>query len=87
MEYDGVVPTDATDPSIESEARLRCLDFPVFQLKPQPSLTRAPVVGFMESIGSVGRDELSVLFTYTLWKYPDDHSDPRNEPCPTQQLP
>jgi hypothetical protein len=79
MEYDGVVPTDAPDPSIESEARLRSLDFPVFQLKPQPALTRAPIVGHMESNGSASQEELSVLFTYTLWKYPDDHSDPRNE--------
>ena len=79
MEYGGVLPTDAPDPSIESEARLRSLDFPVFQLKPQPSLTRAPMVGFAESIGAAGQEELSVLLTYTLWKYPDDHSDPRNE--------
>lgn len=79
MEHGGVLPTDAPDPSIESEARLRRLDFPVFQLKPQRSLTRAPIVGYMESNGSAGQQELSVLFTYTLWKYPDDHSDPRNE--------
>ncbi|MGL3149568.1 hypothetical protein ACSS7Z_04335 [Microbacterium sp. A82] len=79
MEYGGVVPTDAPDPSIESEARLRSLDFPVFQLKPQPSLTRAPIAGFAESYGAAGLEELSVSFTYTLWKYPDDHSDPRNE--------
>ncbi|WP_166877892.1 hypothetical protein [Salinibacterium sp. ZJ450] len=79
MEYGGVVPTDAPDPSIESESRVRSLGFPVFQLKPQPSLTRAPIAGFTESNGSVGQEELSVLFTYTLWKYPDDHSDPRNE--------
>lgn len=79
MEYGGVVPTDAPDPSIEAEARLRSLDFPVFQLKPQPSLTRVPIVGYVESNGPAGQDELSVLFTYTLWKYPDDHSEPRNE--------
>lgn len=79
MEYGGVVPTDAPDPSIESEARLRGVSFPVFQLRPQPSLTRAPVTAFTESTGSAGREELSVIFTYTLWKHPDDHSDPRNE--------
>lgn len=79
MEYGGVVPTDAPDPSIESEARLRSLDFPVFQLRPQPSLTRAPITGYTESNGAAGPEELSVSFTYTLWKYPDDHSDPRNE--------
>jgi hypothetical protein len=79
MEYGGVVPMDAPDPSIESEARLREVGFPVFELRPQPSLTRAPITGFTESSGPAGRDELAVAFTYTLWKYPDDHSDPRNE--------
>ncbi|UYO96501.1 hypothetical protein OED01_12935 [Microbacterium sp. M28] len=79
MEYGGVLPADAPDPSVESEARLRTLDFPVFQLTPQPSLTRAPVVGFTEIGGAVELEELSVLFTYTLWKHPDDHSDTRNE--------
>jgi hypothetical protein len=79
MEYGGVVPTDAPDPSIESEARVLSLPFPVFQLRPQPSLTRAPLASFTESNGSAGQKELSVSFTYTLWKYPDDRSDPRNE--------
>lgn len=79
MEYGGVTPIDAPDPSIESEARVRSVCFPVFQLRPQPSLTRAPITGFTESTGSAGREELAVLFTYTLWRYPDDRSDPRNE--------
>lgn len=79
MEYGGVILTDAPDPSVESESRLRGLDFPVFQLKPQPSLSRVPITGYTESNGAAGQEELSVSFTYTLWKYPDDHSDPRNE--------
>ena len=79
MEFGGVLPTDAPDPSIESEARLRRLDFPVFQLAPQSSLTRAPITGYQESTGAAGLEELSVSFTYTLWKHPEDHSDPRNE--------
>ena len=79
MEYGGVLPTDAPDPSIESEARVRGVSFPVFQLRPQPALTRAPITGFTESSGSAGREELSVIFTYTLWRYPEDHADPRNE--------
>ncbi len=70
---------DAPDPGIESEARLRGVSFPVFQLRPQPSLVRAPITGFTESTGAAGREELSVSFTYTLWKYPEDRSDPRNE--------
>jgi hypothetical protein len=49
MEYGGVLPSDAPDPRIESEARVRRLPFPVIQLRPQPSLTRAPVAGFTQS--------------------------------------
>lgn len=79
MQYGGVVPTDAPDPSIRSDARLRSLAFPLFQLKPQSSLTRAPIAGFMESNGSAGQEEQSVSFSFTLWKYPADRADPRNE--------
>ncbi|WP_341935482.1 hypothetical protein MRBLWO14_001134 [Microbacterium sp. LWO14-1.2] len=74
MEYRGVVPSDAPDPRIEAEARVRGLAFPVMQLEPQPSLTRLRMPGFVDS-----GDSRAVSFTYTLWRYPDDHSDPRNE--------
>ncbi|WP_353113125.1 hypothetical protein [Microbacterium sp.] len=70
---------DAPDPGIASEARLRSVMFPVFQLRPQASVTRMPIAGFAESTGASGTEELSVQFSYTLWRYPDDHSDPRNE--------
>lgn len=75
---------DAPDPSDASESRVRALTFPVFQLREQPSLTRMPGAGFMEtaqSIRGIGSrvTESSVSFTYTLWRHPDDRSDPRNE--------
>jgi hypothetical protein len=79
MEFDGVVPSDAPDPGIASEARLRNVGFPVFHLAPQPALTRLPIANFAESSGEAGREELSVALSYTLWMHPDDHSDPRNE--------
>jgi hypothetical protein len=79
MEFGGTVPMDAPDPGIASDARLRAVSFPVFQLRPQRSLTRVPITGFTESGGPNGLGELSVQFTYTLWRYPDDRSDPRNE--------
>jgi hypothetical protein len=79
MEFSGAVPMDAPDPSIESEARLRSLPFPVFELRPQPALTRVPITGFTEIGGATGREEISAAFSYTLWRYPDDHADPRNE--------
>ncbi|MBT2496834.1 hypothetical protein J7E45_14565 [Microbacterium sp. ISL-59] len=79
MEYSGVVPMDAPDPSIEAEARLRSLPFPVFELRPQPALTRMSIAGFTEIGGSAGSEEVSTDFSYTLWRYPDDHADHRNE--------
>ncbi|WP_431074567.1 hypothetical protein [Microbacterium phyllosphaerae] len=79
MEYAGVVPMDAPDPRIESEARVRALTYPVFELRPQRSLSRIPGAGFMEATQSAVVAESSVSFNYTLWRHPDDHSDPRNE--------
>ncbi|PQZ50949.1 MULTISPECIES: hypothetical protein [unclassified Microbacterium] len=79
MEFSGHLPPDAPDPSIESEARVRSLRFPVFELRPQRTLTRVPIAGFMESTGAAGLEEVSTSFSYTLWRYPDDHADPRNE--------
>ncbi|WP_040167888.1 hypothetical protein [Microbacterium gorillae] len=75
MEIGGVVPLDAPDPDVGMDARIRSLPFPVMQLFPQRALTRVPGATFMESRGSV----LSVSLSYALWRYPDDHSDPRNE--------
>lgn len=70
---------DAPDPRGESESRVRALMFPVFQLRPQMSLTRIPGAGFMETTMSTGVSESSVSFSYTLWRHPEDHADPRNE--------
>lgn len=79
MEFGGVVPGDAPDPTIESEARLKSLPFPVMELIPQPTITRMPITGFSESGGPAGPEEMSASLSYTLWRYPDDRSDPRNE--------
>ncbi len=79
MEFGGVLPEDAPDPRVASEARLRAVAFPVFQLRPQPGITRLPITGFTESSGWAGHEELTVEFSYTLWRYPEDRSDPRNE--------
>ncbi|MFJ2368174.1 hypothetical protein [Microbacterium sp. NPDC087665] len=77
MEFSGTVPMDAPDPRIEYEARLHALPFGVFELVPQPSLTRLPMPSFSEMIGA--ERMLSASFSYAWWRFPDDHSDPRNE--------
>lgn len=70
---------DAPDPSIASEARLKSLTFPVFGLAPQRELTRTPISSFSETGVPAAPSMVWVAFTYTLWRYPDDRSDPRNE--------
>lgn len=78
MQFAGTVPPDAPDPRIEAEARLAAMPFPVVGFRPQPALTRlAP--GFTEMRDAAGPGMLSVSLSYTLWRYPDDHVDPRNE--------
>lgn len=79
MEFAGFLPEDAPDPRAVSEARLRAVSFPVFELLPQPAVTRLPITGFTETSGWAGHEELTVEFSYTLWRYPEDRSDPRNE--------
>lgn len=79
MEFAGFLPEDAPDPRAASEARLRAVSFPVFELLPQPAVTRLPITGFTETSGWAGHEELTVEFSYTLWRYPEDRSDPRNE--------
>ncbi|WP_378143719.1 hypothetical protein ACFJGV_09835 [Cnuibacter sp. UC19_7] len=79
MDFGGVLPVDAPDPSAASDARLRACAFPLIELRPQPTISRHPVSGFTDSRGAVGLEESSVVFTYTLWRHPEDRSDPRNE--------
>lgn len=79
MWFGDVLPHDAPDPGLASEARLRELPFIALQLQPQPAITRLPIANFAESMDASGRVDVSVAFSYTLWRYPEDRSDPRNE--------
>ncbi len=64
MDFNGVVPVDATDPSTAVEARVQALPYPVIELQPQPALARVPIPGFLESAGTLGLEFSSVSFTY-----------------------
>lgn len=78
MQIAGVVPEDAPDPRLESAARVRDLPFPAVGLVAQPSVTDTGGFGFQESGGAGGRTAVAVSRSYTLWRNPDDHSDPVN---------
>lgn len=79
VKFGDSLPLDMPDPAFASAARVRELPLPVMDLVPQPAVTRLTVASFAESIGMAGREDVSVSFSYTLWRYPDDRSDPRNE--------
>lgn len=78
MQFAGVLPEDAPDPRVESVERVRALTFPVVGLVPQPSITDSGGFGFQETSGPSGRSSIAVSRNYTLWRNPEDHSDPVN---------
>ena len=78
MQIVGVLPEDAPDPRLESAARVRALPFPVVGLIPQPSITDTGGFGFQETRDTSGHTATAVDRSYTLWRNPDDHSDPVN---------
>lgn len=78
MQFAGVLPEDAPDPRVESVERVRALPFPVVGLVPQPSIADTSRFGFQETNGTSGRTSVAVSRNYTLWRNPEDHSDPVN---------
>lgn len=78
MQFAGILPEDAPDPRLESAARARALPFGIVGLVSQASLTDTGSFGFTETRASSLATAISVNRTYTLWRNPDDHSDPVN---------
>lgn len=78
MQFGGVLPEDAPDPRLTSAARVRALPFPVVGLVSQPSIADTGGFGFEETGGTSGHTATAVLRSYTLWRNPDDHSEPAN---------
>ncbi len=78
MQFAGVVPEDAPDPRLASAERVRALPFPAVGLIAQASITDTGGFGFQETGGTGGPTAVAVSRSYTLWRNPDDHSDPVN---------
>jgi len=78
MQLAGVVPEGAPDPRLESAERVRALPFPAVGLVAQPSITDTGGFGFEETGGTSGLTAVAVSRSYTLWRNPDDRSDPVN---------
>ncbi|MGL3804986.1 hypothetical protein ACSYDW_02715 [Paeniglutamicibacter sp. R2-26] len=78
MIFGGIVPEDAPDPRIEQARLLNLMPIPVMGLVDQASLEEADTIGFQSSEGIHGYSDMTVGLSYTLWRNPNDHSDPVN---------
>lgn len=78
MRAAGILPEDAPDPRAEWAENLKLMPIPVLGLAPQPSLEDTNSVGLSYGLDDRGYNEMTASITYTLWRNPDDGSDPVN---------
>lgn len=77
MEFAGVLPPDAPDPRLERAEMLKRMPIPVIELVDQASVEVTDVsVG--SSSDSLGYNRLTANVSATLWRNPEDRSDPIN---------
>lgn len=77
MQFGGVLPEDAPDPSLEQAERLRAMPVPVIGLRPQASLEEAGI-GVNTASDQSGFFEFGASISYLLWRNPTDKADPVN---------
>ena len=78
MRAAGILPEDAPDPRAEWVENLKLMPIPVLGLMPQPSLEDTDSVGLSYGLDDRGYTEMTASINYTLWRNPDDRSDPVN---------
>ncbi|HUG49514.1 MAG TPA: hypothetical protein VLZ78_00810 [Terrimesophilobacter sp.] len=78
MQFAGIVPEDAPDPRQETIARLRQMPVPILGLAPQPHVEDWSAFGVQASERDGAAERISALLSYTLWRNPDDPTDPIN---------
>lgn len=78
MEWLGTLPEDAPDPRLEWAEDLKRMPIPIMGLMPQPSLEDTDSVTLNSVLDDRGYSEMTASISYTLWRNPDDRSDPAN---------
>lgn len=78
MRFVETAPGDFPDPRLELVERMKHMPIPVMGFVPQPSLEDADLIGVTSTQESGETHDMSVSIGYTLWRNPDDHSDPVN---------
>ncbi|PQZ93724.1 hypothetical protein CQ018_08705 [Arthrobacter sp. MYb227] len=87
MRFDRILPDDEPNPRIEKAWLLKLMPIAVMGLAPQPSVEDTGDVGIQSKWDGRGYTEMSASVTYTLWRNPDDRSDPINLADPDEQRP
>jgi hypothetical protein len=77
MRLGGFLPEDAPDPRLAQAERLKLMPVPIMGFVAQPSLEDSHMESTMIS-GMPHFSEMTVGINYTLWRNPDDRSDPAN---------
>ncbi|MDY1004140.1 hypothetical protein [Curtobacterium sp. CFBP9011] len=78
MDFVGVLGADAPDPQLEQRAAARALGFDVAGLRAQRHLEDSGSLGVQTSEHDGVLVSATVSRQYTLWRNPDDRSDPVN---------
>lgn len=73
-----MVPPDMPDPRLSAAERAARLPFAVYGFVDQPALEDTGWLGLESVGGSHGYDMQAATVSYTLWRNPDDRSDPVN---------
>lgn len=77
MRFGGFLPEDAPDPRIAQAEKVKLLPVPVRGFVSQPTLEDIHMESTMMS-GMPEPSQMAVGISYTLWRRPDDRSDPVN---------
>lgn len=78
MRFGGFLPEDAPDPRIAQAEKVKLMPVPIMGFVPQPTLEDANMENVMSQQGTTGLSQMSVSINYTLWRNPEDRSDPVN---------
>lgn len=77
MEFAGVLPPDAPDPRLERAELLKHMPIPVIELVDQANVEVIDI-SVARSSDHLGYSELTANVNATLWRNPEDKSDPAN---------
>ncbi len=77
MQFAGVLPEDAPDPRVEREQLLKRMPIPIYEFAAQGAVG-ATDIGVSSGTDGRGMNMMTASVSATLWRNPDDKSDPIN---------